>query len=448
VSDPPNTMAVAGSGGGTTVMMTGSGGAPSMVGQLSGKVPCGVASTVSKNCTLCHGAKLQAPMTLLTLADFHAMSHNDKTKHVYEVIPTRINATVPAMRMPPISQPALAQADLDAFNSWLTAGAPGDANGCDIVSMTDPGTTGMAGAGGGVVKNPSGMGGSSDKPIEYNDPEMKCYEFRAHAEGDMTAPFSVGTKPDLYTNFTFDAPWTGKQYFRSFEVLTDNLDVIHHWLFYKNIAPGGGGSVTGSSGAHPDGQLEHGWAPGGSDLFLDYDVGIEAPSDVSYTLETHHNNMTGAPSPDASGVRVCVTPKVPTHEASLSWLGTDGINGTSASGTCTPTSSEPITVLGATPHMHTKGAHMKVVLTRAGGAQEILHDLDFDFSDQRSYPVSTVVMPGDSITTTCSYNAPATFGEGTSDEMCYFFTLYYPPLSLTNGNPIANIIHGPNTCLQ
>jgi hypothetical protein len=40
------------------------------------------------------------------------------------------------------------------------------------------------------------------------------------------------------------------------------------------------------------------------------------------------------------------------------------------------------------------------------------------------------------------------FGEGTNDEMCYMFTLYYPKLSLTNGNPLATLIHGPNTCLQ
>jgi hypothetical protein len=32
--------------------------------------------------------------------------------------------------------------------------------------------------------------------------------------------------------------------------------------------------------------------------------------------------------------------------------------------------------------------------------------------------------------------------------MCYAFTLYYPKLSLTNGNPVATLIHGPNTCLQ
>jgi hypothetical protein len=82
------------------------------------------------------------------------------------------------------------------------------------------------------------------------------------------------------------------------------------------------------------------------------------------------------------------------------------------------------------------------------GKKEMLHDAPFDFQYQHSYPAMTVLMPGESIKTTCTYNSPTSFGEGTNDEMCYLFTLYYPKLSLTNGNPVATLIHGPNTCLQ
>jgi hypothetical protein len=32
--------------------------------------------------------------------------------------------------------------------------------------------------------------------------------------------------------------------------------------------------------------------------------------------------------------------------------------------------------------------------------------------------------------------------------MCYWFAMAYPKLALTNNNRIAQIIHGPNTCLQ
>jgi hypothetical protein len=147
-------------------------------------------------------------------------------------------------------------------------------------------------------------------------------------------------------------------------------------------------------------------------------------------------------------VQVCVTPKVPKNVASLSWLGTDSISGAMASGVCSPTGSEPIHVIGVSPHMHLKGRHMSVMLTRKDGKTETIHDQPFDFNYQHSYLADFMIMPGDSIKTTCTYSGPTSFGEGTNDEMCYAFTLYYPKLALTNGNPVATLIHGPNTCLQ
>jgi hypothetical protein len=267
-------------------------------------------------------------------------------------------------------------------------------------------------------------GGATRESQEYADPDLKCYEFRAHAPGDKTKPFSVGTQPDMYTNFTFMPPWQGMAYARSFRVLAGNPAVIHHWLFYKNNAAGPDGDVRGSAGVHPNGELVHGWAPGGSNLYLDPDVGLEMPGSVAYVLETHHNNATGSARDDNTGIEICVTPKAPEHVASLSWLGTDNINGVRASGTCKPNGNKPIHIIGMQPHMHIKGKHMTAEITRASGIKEMLHDEPFDFQNQRSYQVTTMLMPGDSITTTCDYSEPARFGEGTNDEMCYAFMLY------------------------
>jgi hypothetical protein len=326
------------------------------------------------------------------------------------------------------------------MSSEPNAGAAG-------AGMNSKPNAGAAGSSIGTTDALRGGGATSD-PQTYDDADMKCYEFRAHVQGDKTKPFSVGTTPDMYTNFTFMPPWQGVAYARSFRVLKGNSAVIHHWLFYKNSSGGQDGSIAPSIGAHPTGELVHGWAPGGSDLYLDSDVGLEMPGTVSYTLETHHNNASGGPLDDNSGIEVCVTPKAPTNVASLSWLGTDSISGTTASGVCTPNSQQPIHVIGVQPHMHVKGQYMTAEITRKDGAKEMLHDAPFDFQNQHSYNVRTMIMPGDSIKTTCTYSEPARFGEGTNDEMCYAFTLYYPKLSLTNGNPIASLIHGPNTCLQ
>jgi Copper type II ascorbate-dependent monooxygenase, C-terminal domain len=418
-------------------------------------VPCNVATVVSNNCTLCHASKpsFGAPMALMTYADFHAAAKSDPTKKVYELIPVRIKTTDTTKRMPPVSRPALLPADLQALDGWATAGAMPSATGTPPTNQmtTGPGM-GAAGAAG-MTTVPSGTtagpGGSSTTPIQYNDPLMKCYQLKAHDPSNISAPFSVSTQPDMYTNFSFTAPWTGMQYARSFHVMTDNLQVIHHWLLYKGMA-GADGSVAASPGAHPGGELVHGWAPGGNDLYLSPDTGEEMPGgDMGggFTLETHHNNGTGAPAPDSSGVEVCVTPTMPTNIASISWLGTDAISGTMATGVCTPTYNGPIHIIGGTPHMHIKGTRQTVIITRANGMTETLHDQPFDFNYQRSYPDSTIINPGDSLATTCYWNAPAAFGETTTSEMCYYFTLYYPKLSLTNGNPVGALIHGNNTCL-
>lgn len=425
-------------------------GAPNVPG-----VPCDVAAVVSENCTTCHSnpTKYQAPMPLMAYADFMAASKTMPARKVFQVIPERINAADVKLRMPPASGASVSPAGLKAFNDWLASGANAVTPSCAIVAKGAPaqpptGGTVPPSPTNGTTTPTSAESGTSSTKIDYNDPLMKCYEFRAHAAGNNTMPYSVSTQPDQYTNFIFKAPWQGSMYSRSYRVLDGNAKVIHHWLLYKNSAAVANDSVGPSSGAHPDGELVHGWAPGGSDLYLAPDVGIEMPSTVGYTLETHHNNTTGAPAPDNSGVEVCVTPTAPKNVASLSWLGTDAITGTSASGVCTPTSKQPIHVLAVTPHMHTKGVHMTAEITRAGGKKEMLHDAPFDFAFQHSYQESTILMPGDSIKTTCQYSAPASFGEGTSDEMCYLFTLYYPKLALTNGNPIGTLIHGPNTCLQ
>ena len=44
-----------------------------------------------------------------------------------------------------------------------------------------------------------------------------------------------------------------------------------------------------------------------------------------------------------------------------------GDSGTSARGTCNPSSNEPIHLIASQPHMHLKGRHMTVVINRAAG---------------------------------------------------------------------------------
>lgn len=56
--------------------------------------------------------------------------------------------------------------------------------------------------------------------------------------------------------------------------------------------------------------------------------------------------------------------------------------------------------------MHLKDRHMKVVINRKGAGTEIVHDEDFTFDNQRHYVFDHTVMPGDTMTTSCSYSSP------------------------------------------
>ena len=111
---------------------------------------------------------------------------------------------------------------------------------------------------------------------------------------------------------------------RSFRYLKGNEAVIHHYLFFRESTVSADGSIAAMK-LHADGQLLQGWAPGGEDVYYSANMGQEMPA-VTYCLESHHNNKTGAPAPDNTGMEVCVTTTKPAIVASISWLGTDAIS--------------------------------------------------------------------------------------------------------------------------
>jgi hypothetical protein len=406
-----------------------------------GGVPCDVAAVVSKHCAACHAMPLGygAPMPLLTLADFQAAAFSNKAKKVHELIPGRLAPADTNLKMPPTSKPAMSAAELSTLSAWATGGAAAASPGCAISD-----TSVAPGADAGVTA--AGSGGAHITPIAYDDPGIECYNLVAYANGNKMQKYSVPAgATDTYINFYFKAPWTGVRYTRYVEIITDNRSVIHHWLLFNNQSASRDGTVAPGSGTHgADEELLYGWAPGASPMYLDPDVGQKLEGGSGFTLEAHYNNPAGTAGPDASGAKLCVTSKVPTHEAGLSWVGTDSINGTSASGTCTPQSKE-IHLIAAQPHMHKKGKHMKVVINRAGGMKEVIHDEDFSFENQRYYPLNVIMKPGDTMTTTCSYNGLATFGKGTEQEMCYFFSLHWPAGALVGG--LGGLLHGGYSCL-
>jgi hypothetical protein len=343
---------------------------------------------------------------------------------------------------PPGTVEALQPSELETLSSWLAAGAPSAADGC-AVGAANP----MEGGVTDLLPRPTSTGTLLGPYEGWDEDGVECYPFVTYQPGaaDKSTPYRVGTAVDRYMGFGFKPPWQGTRFVRAFRSVIDNDQVLHHWILFEEPSARDG-SVTEILGAHPGGQMMHGWAPGGSDLFFTPDVGIRMDSNTGYLLEVHYNSS-DPNAVDASGLEICVTAKPPQNEAIISWLGTDGINGTSATGTCRPRAQEPIHIIAGTPHMHLKGKSMRVVVNRQGGASEVVHDEAFSFQNQRGYPEDVLIQPGDSITTSCSYTTPATFGKGTNEEMCYWFALAYPAGALSDGGFIGSLTHGENACL-
>ncbi|MEY4510055.1 MAG: hypothetical protein RLZZ450_2177 [Pseudomonadota bacterium] len=408
---------------------------------LKGDLPCDVRALVVSKCGACHGAKPAggAPMSLVTLADFHRPAESDDTRTIDVVSLERMNEKDVKRRMPPASVDITA-AETKTLTDWLSKGAKGSTAACTDTTEPEEGTT--------DAKPATGhSGGVSISPLTYDDPNLKCYKFLGFSKsGDRAKKYDVPTTPDYYVKFDLKPEFKGVQYLKSYKPVIDNSAVLHHWLFYKQNAAGNNAVQENAIGTHPEGELIAGWAPGGDPIYFDSDTGVELSGDVNYQMEMHYNNKTGGVAQDASGVEVCVTTTKPAHVAAMGWLGTDNLSGTQSTGNCKPTNTEPVHLIAATPHMHLKGRHMKVVITRKDGKQEVIHDKDFDFEYQRQYVLDYVVNPGDSVQTTCTFSEPARFGKGTNDEMCYFFTTHWPAGKLTMLGS-GTIIHGGNSCL-
>jgi hypothetical protein len=408
----------------------------------SSDVPCDVAAIVSQHCTTCHGETPQfnAPMSLTSAEAFSAMAPISSTQQVRQAASRRINADGAARMPPPGTVEALNSTELATLTAWLDGGAPPALEGgCSITDGILPGETGE------MLPRPTKTGTELGPYEGWDADDVECYPFTSFQPGDKTQPFKVGTAVDRYMGFGFKPPWQGTRFVRAFRTIIDNTQVLHHWILFEEPS-----AVDGTAneilGAHPGGAMMHGWAPGGNDLYFTPDLGIRMESSSAYLLEVHYNSSDPTAT-DGSGVEICVSATPPANEAIISWLGTDAISGTSSSGTCAPNAREPIHIVAGTPHMHLKGNHMKVVLDRASGGEEIVHDEAFSFQNQRGYQQDLTIMPGDKLTTTCSYSAPATFGKGTNEEMCYWFALAYPAGALTDGGFIGTLTHGANACL-
>ena len=423
-------------------------------------------------------------MSLLTMSDIHATGkepgHNNE--QVYQRIYERIHGTTGESLMPPPvpNKSPMSSRDIALLDNWLAQGAPrGQACTPNTVSNTGGSSSGGTVGSAGQI-NVGGSGGTTNIPDEAGttpidsglghpppDPQ-ECTNIDITARGDANGmPFAipVGTS-ELYQCFSYHVDLKGATQALSFHPLIQQTagaptgsPVIHHWLLYQALSAQTNGVSTACLGFHPDGVLLAGWAPGASDWNLPPTVGEEIGAG-DFILEVHYNNYSGQNQTDQSGVRVCLAKTPRPNVAGISWLGNDifgtnvpGFNYTASippaaqnytgvQGKCAPNLSTPVHILTSWPHMHKRGTHMNATINRVGGSKETLFDYAFDFNNQWQYNTPNVINPGDSITTTCTYSNTdgysVGFGEKTTDEMCFNFTLAYPAHTLIGGGLHAN----------
>jgi len=232
----------------------------------------------------------------------------------------------------------------------------------------------------------------------------------------------------------------------AFRPITDNAKVLHHWILYAN----GGGFLTG-------------WAPGDDERTpFPADVGMEMPTGAgSLRLDMHYFN-TNSPTAaaDKSGVEVCVVKGAHLRKNSaavtMSLTSIGGLGGLApantanhdAVGTCVVNATQPVHLMAAAPHAHKYAVHMKFTVKRKDGTEVVMHDAPFQFGEQGTYALDpeVIVNTGDVITTTCTYtnntNKNITFGESTTNEMCFNFAPYWPKGAFSCGGAGAGGLFG------
>jgi hypothetical protein len=283
--------------------------------------------------------------------------------------------------------------------------------------------------------------------------------FRAHgvAQPGDASNFKIAAGSQLVATFYFKAPWTGEMQLLKGHAILENKKIVHHWVLWGTAtATAPDGSISGTPGKETAAlggeQYVVGGGPGATDVELPADVGLRMPvgKDLLFELEVHYSNLAGeADEEDASSVELCVTSKKRPVEAAVHSLGRASFSlpahqKTEIMSTCVPSNLDtPIHIMALTPHMHLTGERAKVVLNRKSGEKVTLLDKEFSFQEQRSYlmpedrsMVDVVLNPGDTITSTCSFNndTDKTINQGieSQDEMCNVGLLGWPAGKLHN----------------
>ncbi len=391
----------------------------------TGSLPCDIDAVLATNCRSCHGSPplFGAPMPLVTLADLHAPTPSNASVPVYTTVGTRTHDD--AKPMPPAPNARLGAADQATLDAWIASGAPaGNGAAC---------TGGSSTTSGGEDASASG----SDDGAAPTD----CV-FDTHIA--PTTAFTM-TGNEIYACYGFDIAQTGKRHVTQIRVHLDNKSIVHHALLLESPTSVSGTPMACDPAPSLGAPMMYAWAPGGNPMVLPPQAGFPQDQTTHYLVQVHYNNALGLPSPqDSSGFDLCTTSHLRPNDADVIAFGTDLISlpplATTTIHSCftVPSSLNGATFFAAFPHMHKLGTTMSTELLTDGGAPVDMGTIaNWQFSNQPWLTIDAPLGTSDVVRTSCTWDntGPTTvsFGQSTTDEMCYSFSAYYPKASPSFG---------------
>jgi mono/diheme cytochrome c family protein len=384
---------------------------PADGGATATGLPCAVSNVLSKQCQTCHDSqpKSGASTSLVTYDD---LQKDFNGKKVYELVETLIHRDSGSGGMPPAGK--LSDADLGAIDDWVRGGAKSSSEQCGAAAPPAP-----------------------TEPFVCDAP-AKITTLKA------ATPFTWTdmSETDKYICFGFDETASVKRHGIALGPMIQNLQIIHHILVYQ--APDSVPSEPTTCSAVMTGtwKLINGWAPGEGNFELPPEAGYPIAGTTHWVVQIHYNNtraLTG--QSDNSGFQICETEQLRPYDAGMLAFGSTRFTIPPRTPSFTVKCDyklddryKGVKFFSGKPHMHTLGRSISTHRIPGGtGAPELVIEQNpFVFEDQKPHPMDVTVSPGDVMHTECNWANPTdnevTWGENTSDEMCFDMLSYYPAI--------------------
>jgi hypothetical protein len=376
-------------------------------------VPCAVSTILEQKCNSCHGAtpKYGAPMALATYGDLHAATPSKPERKVFQEVAARVHDD--ARPMPQAPNPRLNATELATLDAWVKSGAP---RGETCRDGTTPSTP--------PAETP--LGCTPDVNAKPGTP--------------YTMP---ATEKDVYTCYGFDQTVSSKRHATAFRIKVDNAKIVHHVLLFQSDKAVSSTPQPCAATALAGWRMVYGWSPGSKGRELPAEAGIPIEGTTHWVVQVHYNNSKGySGEKDSTGFEMCTTDSLRKYDADMLVWGTRDISIAPKSKLDLSCSFKPssiwmpaIHIVSGSPHMHGRGRSFTTTLKKKDGRTiDLGSTAAFDWGNQQSYPVApdTIVEPDDTVVTRCVFentgSSTVQWGEGTDDEMCFNFTMYYPKI--------------------